>query len=558
MTTDGRRLYNSLIIDNYIRLINRKYPHIPVACLLEYAGMTAHEVADEGHWFTQEQVDRFYQKLSWLTNNASLAREAGRYAASPDALGVMKLFFLGAVGPAKAYEFIGRGARRITRSSTLVPRTLGANRVEVTTVYEPGVNEKPYQCENRMGFLEAVSLLFARGTPKIEHPECLHHGGRVCRYIITWRPCNADRFIRIRNGAAAVLMPLVVAAAVYSPSFGLTQVLPAVAAILASLTSLCLSLEKRAMTASLNSLTDSTQQLVHQIEVNHNNAVLTSEIGQSISKRTGSVDVLSSVVKACKKWLDYDRCMILIADAGRKRLVFGAGYGHDAKHLKLLRQTAFHLDRPGSRGVFVVCFKQQQSFLVSNLSEIEPNISSNSLSFAQELGAESFICCPIVSNGETIGVLAVDNVKTKRPLVETDRSLLLGVASVVGISLRSAQLLTIKDRQFRSILRGLAASIDARDPLTRGHSERVTEFAAGICEELGLPSEEREVISTAALLHDYGKLAVPDAILRKPGCLNPREREIVKISRGTVREDLAPNCLRRHLPAGSLHRGGAP
>ncbi len=179
--------------------------------------------------------------------------------------------------------------------------------------------------------------------------------------------------------------------------------------------------------------------------------------------------------------------------------------------------------------MFVLCFKQQKSFLVSNMEEIEKDLSLKSMSYAQELGAESFICCPIVSNGESIGVLAVDNVKTKRPLVETDRSLLIGVASVVGISLRNEELLKSKDRQFRSILHGLAASIDARDPLTRGHSEKVTEYTQGICEELGFSPEQREVISTAALLHDYGKLAVPDAILRKPGRLTPRERELVKI-----------------------------
>ncbi|MGB8298338.1 MAG: HD domain-containing phosphohydrolase [Polyangia bacterium] len=529
MKSDGRRLYNSLIIDNYIRLIERKYPQIRVATLLDYAGITAHEVADEGHWFTQNQIDRFHEKLSFLTSNAAIAREAGRYAASPDALGAMKLFFLGTVGPSKAYELIGRGASRFTRSSTFASRSLSSNRVEVTTTFEENVEEKPYQCDNRIGFLEAVSLLFARGTPEVEHPECIFRGGQTCRYVISWSASKADRFRRVRNWAAAFLLPLVVLSVVQAPLCGMTQVLPGAFAILAILTALCLWLEKKDMAASLNSLCGSNQQLISQIEMNHNNAVLTSEIGQSISRRSGSVDVLSNVVKACKKWLDYDRCMILLADSEKKRLVFGAGYGHDERASKLLRHTAFHLDKPGSRGVFVVCFKQQKSFLVSNVEEIERDLSLKSMSYAQELGAESFICCPIVSNGESIGVLVVDNVKTKRPLVETDRSLLIGVASVVGISLRNEELLKSKDRQFRSILQGLAASIDARDPLTRGHSEKVTEFAQGICEELGFSPEEREVISTAALLHDYGKLAVPDAILRKPGRLNPRERELVKV-----------------------------
>jgi HD-GYP domain-containing protein (c-di-GMP phosphodiesterase class II) len=529
MIDDGRRLYNSRIIDNYIRLIERKYPQIRVPSLLAYAGMTAHEVADEGHWFTQDQIDRFHEKLSFLTSNASIAREAGRYAASPDAMGALKLLILGTVGPGRAYELIGRGARRLTRSSNLTSRSLSSNQVEVTTTFEPGVEEKPYQCENRIGFLEAVSLLFSRGTPEVEHPECIFHGGQTCRYIISWRKSKADLFRRARNCAAALLLPIVGLSVLHSPLRGMTQALPGALAIVGFLTALYLSLEKKEMSASLRSLFDSTHQLLSQIEMNHNNAVLTSEIGQSISRRSGSVDVLSSVVKACEKWLDYDRCMILLADEDRKRLVFGAGYGHDDDQIRLLRQTSFHLDKPGGRGVFVVCFKQQKSFLVSNLGEIERDLSLKSMSYAQELGAESFICCPIVSNGESIGVLAVDNVKTKRPLIETDRSLLIGVASVVGISLRTEELLKSKDRQFRSILHTLAASIDARDPLTRGHSEKVTEYALGICDELGLSREQREVISTAALLHDYGKIAVPDAILRKPGQLTPKERDLVKI-----------------------------
>jgi HD-GYP domain-containing protein (c-di-GMP phosphodiesterase class II) len=529
MKHDARRLYNSRIIDNYLRLLDKGYPQVQVADLLEHAGMTAYEVADEGHWFTQEQIDRFHEKLSQLTHNPSIAREAGRYAASADAMGAMKLFFLGSVGPGKAYELISRGARRLTRSSVFQTRGLSAQKVEVISTLAPEVEEKPYQCENRIGFLEAIAILFARSLPAVEHPECIFRGGGACRYVISWTASRADRFRRLRNGVAALVLPLVVAATVHAPLFGLTQVLPVATAALAVLTALGLLLDKREMTSSLNSLRDSTQQLADQLEMNHNNALLTSEIGQSLSRRAGSVDVLPSVVKACQKWLDYDRCMILLADRSRRRLVFGAGYGHEPRQLRLLRQTAFHLDRPESRGIFVTCFRQQKPFLVSSLAEIERDLSLKSVSFAQELGAESFICCPIVSNGESIGVLAVDNLKTKRPLVETDRSLLIGVAALVGVSLRNEQLLKAKDRQFRSILHGLAASIDARDPLTRGHSEKVMEYTLGICEELGLPLEEREVIATAALLHDYGKIAVPDAILRKPGRLTPRERELVKV-----------------------------
>jgi hypothetical protein len=84
----------------------------------------------------------------------------------------------------------------------------------------------------------------------------------------------------------------------------------------------------------------------------------------------------------------------------------------------------------------------------------------------------------------------------------------------------------------------LAASIDARDNLTAGHSDKVTEYALGICEELGLSSEYNEMIRVASLLHDYGKIGVPDSILKKPGRLTSEEHDIVKTHSAKTKEIL--------------------
>jgi response regulator RpfG family c-di-GMP phosphodiesterase len=220
--------------------------------------------------------------------------------------------------------------------------------------------------------------------------------------------------------------------------------------------------------------------------------------------------------------------MIRLADKDRKRLRFRAGYGYNDRQLNFLKHTAFHLDRPESRGVFVVSFREQKPFLVNDVKEIKDDLSLRSLSFANKLGSQAFVCCPIIADGASIGILAVDNLQSKKALVQTDMSLLIGLASVLGISIRNADLLEARQEQFRSILQALAASIDARDPLTSGHSEKVTQIALGICEELQLPEDYREMIRVAALLHDYGKIGVPDAILMKPGRLSVEEYEIVK------------------------------
>jgi putative nucleotidyltransferase with HDIG domain len=74
----------------------------------------------------------------------------------------------------------------------------------------------------------------------------------------------------------------------------------------------------------------------------------------------------------------------------------------------------------------------------------------------------------------------------------------------------------------------LNATVDARDPYTAGHSQRVQEIALAIADELGVEANDREAIALAGLFHDIGKLGVPDAILTKPARLTQQEYELMK------------------------------
>ncbi|HEV7923659.1 MAG TPA: HD domain-containing phosphohydrolase [Thermoanaerobaculia bacterium] len=81
---------------------------------------------------------------------------------------------------------------------------------------------------------------------------------------------------------------------------------------------------------------------------------------------------------------------------------------------------------------------------------------------------------------------------------------------------------------FINSVRMLAAAIDAKDPYTRGHSERVGRYAIAIGKNLGLPEKEMRNLRVSALLHDVGKIGIDDRILRKPGALSEDEFEVMK------------------------------
>ena len=81
---------------------------------------------------------------------------------------------------------------------------------------------------------------------------------------------------------------------------------------------------------------------------------------------------------------------------------------------------------------------------------------------------------------------------------------------------------------FINSVRMLAAAIDAKDPYTRGHSERVARYSIAIGKNLNLPEKEMRNLRISALLHDVGKIGIDDRILRKPGALSDDEFEVMK------------------------------
>jgi putative two-component system response regulator len=100
------------------------------------------------------------------------------------------------------------------------------------------------------------------------------------------------------------------------------------------------------------------------------------------------------------------------------------------------------------------------------------------------------------------------------------------------------------------VMLGLARTIDARDAYTGGHSERVAEYAVRLAERIGLSPRDQEAARLGGLFHDFGKVGVSDAILRKPGKLTTQEFDEIKRHPAKGRELLGPmKSLAGALPA---------
>jgi putative nucleotidyltransferase with HDIG domain len=140
----------------------------------------------------------------------------------------------------------------------------------------------------------------------------------------------------------------------------------------------------------------------------------------------------------------------------------------------------------------------------------------------------SMITVPLIAKQTALGAFQLLNKKSDAFFSQEDVSLALAMANQSALALHNSQMYDELYRMFMSVIRTLAAVLDARDPYTAGHSERVAKYSVWIAERMGMDEREREELYKAALLHDIGKIGVADQILRKPDRLTQSEFEEMK------------------------------
>jgi HD-GYP domain-containing protein (c-di-GMP phosphodiesterase class II)/pSer/pThr/pTyr-binding forkhead associated (FHA) protein len=140
----------------------------------------------------------------------------------------------------------------------------------------------------------------------------------------------------------------------------------------------------------------------------------------------------------------------------------------------------------------------------------------------------SVMCVPLRTTDEILGALYVDSLSGAGRFSEADLELLSAIGNQAGVALHRVRLLNELERLLLDTIRAIAATIDAKDGYTHRHSERVAMLARRLGQELQLSGEALATVELSGLLHDVGKIAVPDAILNKAGRLTAEEFEEMK------------------------------
>lgn len=432
-------LYNSRITKAYVEYLAKFQPEVDIPALMSASGIESYELEDEGHWLTQRQVDAFHDALMAQTKDPSLSREAGRYMTTAHSLNSIRQLVLGFITPMHAYLRIPKASSYLNRAIRFKTNKISSNRVEITVEFLQGVQDKPYQCENRIGSIEAIAKFFTGKLPTVQHAVCLHKGAEKCVYVVSWEEPVYSKLKRFRNYIGLFSITGLFLGGFFLSPPALLGFAVLSAALLGGFSFYALLGEKRQLSEKIEHDGKTANRLLDQIAESYENSLLVQEIGRAVSDELDMEKFFEIVSETLKNGLNFDRGMIMLANADRTKLVYKTGYGYEQEMENIIRSASFHLDNPNSRGPFYTAFTKQTPILVNNINDIKQELSPRAREFAEKLGTTSFICVPIIYEGISEGILSVDNSKSSHPLGQTGVNTLMGIATQIAIGLNNAR-----------------------------------------------------------------------------------------------------------------------
>jgi diguanylate cyclase (GGDEF)-like protein len=257
-----------------------------------------------------------------------------------------------------------------------------------------------------------------------------------------------------------------------------------------------------------------------RLRVRTRQLALANALGTRLAAMTDPQEIMEAAVDELHRAFGYFLCAV-IRIREDDYVYSAAGRGEAFVRLGL-RQWS----QPRAAGLIGRCLRDRRPVVVQDVTE-EPDYC-----VTDETGdVRSELVVPLWMGDELIGAINLEEVRPGA-FDEDDARLVQTIADQIGSALRSATLFERLESAYLGTAEALAGALEAKDAYTPNHSRAVVEQACRVGSELGLSKVELQTLRLAAIFHDVGKLAVPEAILNKRGQLTAAER--IEIERHTI------------------------
>ncbi len=190
----------------------------------------------------------------------------------------------------------------------------------------------------------------------------------------------------------------------------------------------------------------------------------------------------------------------------------------------LVRSIHYLYEDPFIKAILPVEGEEGRPVRLQDLSE-DPSLERS----VGPLYAAGFsLVCPVMMKQKLTAILAVGEKVSGQDFQSSDLEMVKALSESAGIAIENARLFKDLQDTYLATVRVLVSTIEAKDPYTHGHTERVAQYAVGIAKAMEFSQDEIQTIQLGAFLHDIGKLHTSDSILHKPGALTDEEWRLVK------------------------------
>lgn len=247
-------------------------------------------------------------------------------------------------------------------------------------------------------------------------------------------------------------------------------------------------------------------------------------VGQVINSSMGLTRVLDEVMDSLISLMHAERGFLMLRESNGE---FAVQIARGIAHINL-DEEAFKVSKTVVRKVV-----ESGAPVLTTNAQADPRFDAQMSVAAYQL--RSILCVPLKLKDDLIGVLYVDNRAHAGIFKENDLELISGFADQAAVAIDSARLFEDLqeshrelEKAYQATLEGWVRALDLRDKETEGHTQRVTILTQRLARSMGVEGDALVHITRGALLHDIGKMAIPDGILLKPGQLTEDERMLIQ------------------------------
>lgn len=450
---------------------------------------------DTHNWVSTDVCGKMYANARRITGDPKIAYHIGFESVVHKRLGYIQEILL---------QVLGTPSRTITRIKSINDKFNRNKRIELAFLNRHGAVVRLYWdsslplypdfCLMNQGVYSAIPSVWGLPAAQVRETKCQYKGAPYCEYDVSWQNPSFLRRLRLLLNNQRRLL----------------------AETLSEMERDKILLE--AKYGEVQALNRSLQQKIDQLmSIHQASAAVLSELDFT--------KLMPEVLRIFIKEIGYSRGMIMLIDEQTQVLRFVEGVGENPEELYTLLGYEIPLSR--KHNILAQVIQSGQPVLVSDSASL--NLNPDNI-IIKNFHPQQFVLLPLMARGKVTGVLAADRGAVQDPQtpLNLDREYLQGFANQVALAIENARMYKGMRESFLSTIQTLVQALEAKDPYTRGHSERVTSYSVRLAEKINLSAQDVEQVRNICLIHDIGKIGIDRALLNKKEPLLGSEFSLIR------------------------------